>query len=191
MKKELVFVFMFISIFFQLSFIIPLSLESCAREGELIGGMIYPEKKCCNGLEPLSKLYYDELNMKWQIGADEGEETCVSSRCGDLVCQGLENKCNCPRDCETDEGNYACPFGELDSSTCSEGVEISKCFLNTKTEYQFAMNVYDGGSVLSDSNGNPLGECVNGLSGNIVGKCLNLNFSNCEVVYRTAPNIWG
>ena len=55
--------------------------------------------ECCEGLKAIpSPDYFDEgCNFKPRIGVTGGE---ICSDCGNGICEGWENKCNCPKDCK-------------------------------------------------------------------------------------------
>jgi len=57
------------------------------------------QPKCCEGLDNLAKVDL-EINPNCEATAG-GSSVCVKKdSCGDSECIGVENKCNCPEDCE-------------------------------------------------------------------------------------------
>ncbi|PIN90330.1 hypothetical protein COU57_03825 [Candidatus Pacearchaeota archaeon CG10_big_fil_rev_8_21_14_0_10_32_14] len=175
-----------------------LSTEQCA-----LAGCSYPikyvyckdDKKVCVQ-DSDCKLIYGPCNClsvlknDSRTSYDEGNIQCVWNQCLGMNVSAVCKNNKCVKSSGENGIENQCPFGKLDSQTCSYGYEVEECSLEGKTVYIIANNVFDGGSILYDSNGLG-GECVQGFSGKAIGKCKDLNFSTCKVIHRTSPNIWG
>lgn len=94
--------------------------DRCRREGETI--KIEGGQRCCSDLKALGCA---------RLGGDGGcvemeckESTC--ERCGDGVCTGKENRCNCPEDCggvvKTSTTEEASPTTQQEEAYCGDGV---------------------------------------------------------------------
>lgn len=75
----------------------------CLTEGEYTSD----EKNCCPGLKLLSASCFNE-------DGSCSEEICMSgypacSNCGDGICKGIEDKCNCPSDCTAEQESFQTP----------------------------------------------------------------------------------
>jgi hypothetical protein len=68
--------------------------ETCYPAGEIMA--VYPDNKCCEGLEQLPLI--DEA----QAGCGSMAGAVLCSDCGNGRCEYGENKCNCPEDCTPD-----------------------------------------------------------------------------------------
>lgn len=69
---------------------------TCAQEGEHLSDTNALPDVCCSGLNVLASMFVDETGQ-CQLGAEA--PICVSTDCGDGICQGKENHCNCQDDC--------------------------------------------------------------------------------------------
>ena len=65
----------------------------CLTEGERTSDA----SRCCSGLELLGVSCFNEDGSCSEEICMSGYPTC--SNCGDGVCRGIEDKCNCPADC--------------------------------------------------------------------------------------------
>ncbi len=79
--------------------------EACISEGETISGKVICAL-CCDGLVQVSDSHVmEDTSSEFPDGC--GEEgppdflLCVP--CGNGVCDGSENRCNCPSDCDDSE----------------------------------------------------------------------------------------
>lgn len=75
---------------------------TCAQAGELSSfdettGEEFGE--CCEGLVEIGNVFYDETKTCEEIFMIVGYGS-ICSDCGNNNCEGWENKCNCPEDCE-------------------------------------------------------------------------------------------
>lgn len=79
----------------------------CRKQGEQLEGKM-PCARCCDGLQRLSSVVVGEKESPASDGLSEGCDhggsppsllTC--SDCGNGVCDAVENRCNCPQDCES------------------------------------------------------------------------------------------
>ena len=103
-----------------------------------VGSAPSPGYECCEGLVVIGiGIYnYSTGQCDFQVG---GWGTCAS--CGDGTCEGIENYCNCPKDCEEDgnecEGlsenecssNANCEgkYNECSGRNCANGLRYQNC----------------------------------------------------------------
>lgn len=71
------------------------SLEKCAGAGQAIDE---EKKKCCPSLKAINPYVSPENCPK--NSEDIASNAIVCSLCGNGICAGIENKCNCPEDCK-------------------------------------------------------------------------------------------
>jgi hypothetical protein len=89
---------------------------ACTREDR---GTSLGEPPCCAGLKLIRAAYpygwaYDQC-YDWEGGGVQFAQGFCTA-CGDGVCKGNENACNCPEDCGPHCGNWICEEGESGSS---------------------------------------------------------------------------
>tara|TARA_Y100000310_G_scaffold340343_1_gene435772 strand:+ start:472 stop:831 length:360 start_codon:yes stop_codon:yes gene_type:complete len=77
--------------------------EGCIGEGDRKDAIL--NEQCCEGLTPVSSCFFYQPEYEG-TGAEEngcvrtlGCMTSICSDCGNDLCEGLENRCNCPADC--------------------------------------------------------------------------------------------
>lgn len=93
--------------------------QFCIGEGKIGHAIPPPPQVCCSGLTQISNAR-PETGAGSCIAPNDGSFIC--SKCGDKICGGGENSCNCPADCRTSsspvENLPYCGNGICNNMTC-------------------------------------------------------------------------
>jgi hypothetical protein len=73
------------------------NLSGCAQEGDGLGSGTPVEGNCCEGLQIISDMWTYDSEKNECMGINMAGHFC--GNCGNSVCSGHENPCNCPQDC--------------------------------------------------------------------------------------------
>lgn len=170
---------------------------TCAKEGEMYSSVYseYPSK-CCDGLTEWSSGFDTRVIKEGkcvETGRVSGAPVGTCLNCGNGICEGKENICNCPKDC----GNSTCICTEEYAPVCGvfKSNENKKTYSNACFAKCAGIDYYTKGKCEADCPIYSAPYCPNGTivsvydeKGCLKPKCVESNEQHFKGAYWKCSN---